>query len=83
MIEPRDESIKVLRAVPTIVRTLTDGKDDAALRRRPATGVWAAIEVVAHMADTGTSRSWPPSTRRRWPSSVTTSPCRLDRRCAG
>lgn len=52
MIEPRDESIKALRVVPTIARALTDGLDDAALRRRPAAGAWAAVEVVAHMADT-------------------------------
>ncbi len=52
MIDMREESIKALRAVPIIARALTDGRDDAALRRRPAPGEWAASEVVAHMADT-------------------------------
>lgn len=52
MIDTRAECIKALRAVPPIVRVFARGMDDAALRRRPALGAWAAIEVVAHMADT-------------------------------
>jgi hypothetical protein len=35
-----------------VVRALVDGVDDARLRRRPALGEWAIIEVVAHLADT-------------------------------
>jgi DinB superfamily len=35
-----------------VVRALVAGIDDAQLRRRPAPGEWAIIEVVAHLADT-------------------------------
>lgn len=52
MINTREESMKALRAVPVVARTLVKGQDDAALRRRPAPGEWAAIEVISHMADT-------------------------------
>ena len=52
MINTREESIKVLRAVPAIIRALTQDQDDATLRQRPAPGEWAAIEVIMHMADT-------------------------------
>jgi uncharacterized damage-inducible protein DinB len=52
VINTREESIKALRAVPVVARTLVRGLDDTALRARPAPGEWAAIEVVAHMADT-------------------------------
>lgn len=52
MINTRDESMKALRAVPVVARALVQGQDDAALRRRPAEGEWAAIEVISHMADT-------------------------------
>lgn len=52
VIDTREESIKALRAVPIIAWALTNGLDDVALRRRPAPDAWAAIEVVAHMADT-------------------------------
>lgn len=52
MINTREESMKALRAVPVVARTLVGGQNDTALRRRPAPGEWAAIEVIAHMADT-------------------------------
>lgn len=52
MINTREESMKTLRAVPVVARALLRGQDDAVLRRRPAPGEWAAIEVIAHMADT-------------------------------
>jgi len=52
VIDTRAESIKALRAVPTIARALVGSLDDAGLRRRPATDAWAALEVGAHMADT-------------------------------
>jgi hypothetical protein len=52
MIDAREESIKVVRAVPTIARALASGLDDPTLRRRPTPDAWAAVEVVAHMADT-------------------------------
>jgi hypothetical protein len=35
-----------------VFRALVDGVDDDGLRRRPAPGEWAIIEVVAHLADT-------------------------------
>src|SRR5512132_1787928 len=43
---------KDLRATPLVLRTLVNGVDDGRLRRRPAPGEWAIIEVVAHLADT-------------------------------
>ena len=52
VINTREESMKALRAVPVVARALAQGQDDAALRQRPAPGEWAAIEVIAHMADT-------------------------------
>jgi hypothetical protein len=52
MIDTREENIKVLRAVPAIMRALTQDQDDATLRQRPSLGEWAAIEVIMHMADT-------------------------------
>lgn len=52
VIDTREESMKALRAVPVVARALVQGVDDAALRARPAPGEWAAVEVVAHMADT-------------------------------
>jgi hypothetical protein len=42
---------KDLRATPLVLRTLVNGVDDGRLRRRPAPGEWAIIEVVAHLAD--------------------------------
>lgn len=52
MIDTNQESIKALRAVPVIARALARGMEEEALRRRPAPEAWAAIEVIAHMADT-------------------------------
>jgi DinB superfamily len=52
MLDRRGEIVKTLRATPVMVRALVDGVDDARLRRRPAPGEWAIIEVVAHLADT-------------------------------
>jgi hypothetical protein len=52
MLDRRAEIVKTLRATPVVVRALVAGIDDAQLRRRPAPGEWAIIEVVAHLADT-------------------------------
>jgi hypothetical protein len=52
MLDRRAEILKTLRATPVVVRALVAGVDDAQLRRRPAPGEWAIIEVVAHLADT-------------------------------
>jgi hypothetical protein len=48
MLDPRVELLKTLRATPVVLRGLVAGSDDAQLRRRPAPGQWAIIEVVAH-----------------------------------
>lgn len=50
-IDPRLELRKSMAAVPVILRTLRDGFDDEALTRRPQPGEWAAVEVIAHLAD--------------------------------
>ena len=52
MLDRRVEITKTLRATPVVLRTLVSGVDDGRLRRRPAPGEWAIIEVVAHLADT-------------------------------
>lgn len=52
MIDTHEESMKALRAVPVVARALVQRQNDAALRARPAPGEWAAVEVIAHMADT-------------------------------
>jgi hypothetical protein len=52
MLDCRAEILKTLRATPVVVRALVAGVDDAQLRRRPAPGEWAIIEVVSHLADT-------------------------------
>lgn len=52
MYSEREELLKILRGTPVVLRSLVRGLDDAAWRRRPAEGEWAAVEVVAHMADT-------------------------------
>jgi hypothetical protein len=52
MLDRRIEITKTLRANPVVLRTLVRGVDDGRLRRRPAPGEWAIIEVVAHLADT-------------------------------
>jgi hypothetical protein len=51
MISVREEMLKTMRAVPVVARALVAGLDDEAIRRRPAPGEWAIVEVVAHMAD--------------------------------
>jgi DinB superfamily len=52
MLDRRVEILKTLQATPVVARALVDGVEDARLRRRPAPGEWAIIEVVAHLADT-------------------------------
>jgi hypothetical protein len=52
MLDRRVEIVKTLQATPVVVRVLVAEVDDARLRRRPAPGEWAIIEVVAHLADT-------------------------------
>jgi DinB superfamily len=52
MLDRRGEIIKTLRAAPVVLRALVEDIDDARLRRRPAPGEWAIIEVVGHLADT-------------------------------
>lgn len=52
MIDTRAEIMKCLRATPTVLRALLRDLDDGQLRARPATGAWAIVEVVGHIADT-------------------------------
>jgi hypothetical protein len=52
MLDRRAEIAKTLRATPVVVRALVAEVDDTQLRRRPAPGEWAIIEVIAHLADT-------------------------------
>ena len=52
MLDRRAEIIKTLRATPVVLRTLVGGVDDGRVRRRPAPGERAIIEVVGHLADT-------------------------------
>ena len=51
MYSRREELLKILRGTPIVLRSLVTGLDDAAWRQRPAEGEWAAVEVVAHLAD--------------------------------
>lgn len=51
-IDTRLELLKTLRAVPVVAEALVASLDADALRRRPSPGEWAAVEVVAHLADT-------------------------------
>ena len=51
-IDLRLELLKTLRAVPVVAEALVATFDADGLRRRPAPDEWAAIEVVAHLADT-------------------------------
>ena len=51
MYSRREETLKILRSSPVVLRSLVRGLDVAAWRRRPAEGEWAAVEVVAHLAD--------------------------------
>ena len=50
-IDPRLELRKSMAAVPVILRTLRGRFEDAALTRRPSADEWAALEVIAHLAD--------------------------------
>ena len=52
MISERNEILKAFRAGPLVLRRLVRGLPDDVLRRRPADGEWAIVEVVAHLADT-------------------------------
>jgi hypothetical protein len=52
MLDRRQEILKTLRATPVVLQALVADVDEARLRRRPAPGEWAIIEVVAHLADT-------------------------------
>jgi hypothetical protein len=51
MLDRRVEIMKTLRATPIVLRALVAGVNEAGLRRRPAPGEWAIIEVVGHLAD--------------------------------
>ncbi|MCV0403230.1 MAG: DinB family protein [Chloroflexi bacterium] len=51
-IDPRLELLKTLRATPVVAEALISVMSPEAIRRRPAEGEWAAVEVVAHLADT-------------------------------
>lgn len=52
-IDSRLELLKTLRATPVVAEALIGAfPDETALRRRPGAGEWAAVEVVAHLADT-------------------------------
>jgi hypothetical protein len=52
MLDRRQEILKTLVATPVVLRALVNGVEEAQLRRRPAPGEWAIIEVVGHLADT-------------------------------
>jgi hypothetical protein len=52
MFSEREETLKILRGTPVVLRRLVRGLDDAAWRRRPADGEWSILEVVAHVGDT-------------------------------
>jgi hypothetical protein len=52
LISERTEILKAFRAGPLILRTMLRGLPDDVIRRRPADGEWAIVEVVAHLADT-------------------------------
>lgn len=52
MLDRHAEILKTLRAAPVVVRALTGRAGEPGLRRRPAPGQWAIIEVVGHLADT-------------------------------
>jgi hypothetical protein len=50
-IDTRLELRKSMAAVPVILRRLRDRFDAESLKRRPSPDEWAAVEVVAHLAD--------------------------------
>lgn len=45
------ELLDSYRATPVILRALVQGVGDGDARRRPASGDWAIVETVAHLAD--------------------------------
>lgn len=51
MITIRNETLKTMRAIPIVVRSMTRDVPETGGRWRPAPGEWAIVEVVAHMAD--------------------------------
>lgn len=52
LISERNEILKAFRAGPIVLRRLVRELPDEVIRRRPADGEWAIVEVVAHLADT-------------------------------
>ena len=52
MFREREELLKILRGAPVVLRALVRDVDAATVRRRPAQGEWAVVEVVAHVGDT-------------------------------
>ena len=50
-IDTRLELRKSMAAVPVILRTLRNRFDGDSLKRRPSGDEWAAVEVIAHLAD--------------------------------
>lgn len=52
MFREREETLKILRGTPVVLRRLVHGLDDDTWRRRPAAGEWSILEVVAHVGDT-------------------------------
>jgi hypothetical protein len=52
VISERAEILKALEAGPLILRRLVRDLPDETIRRRPAEGQWAIVEVVAHLGDT-------------------------------
>lgn len=45
------ELLDMYRATPVILRALVRDIDDDRARRRPASGDWSVVEIVAHLAD--------------------------------
>ncbi len=44
--------LRVIAATPAKLKTLTRGISGKQLRKRPAPGVWSAVEIIAHLAET-------------------------------
>lgn len=51
MIDDVAETLKTLRAIPTVRRALVGQLDDEQARRRPSDDEWSVVEAVAHMRD--------------------------------